>query len=53
MTGATFFAVGALKGQYVQRRWYLSGLETVAVGGCAATLAYVVGLLLRGIAGTA
>ena len=53
VTGITFFAVGALKGRYVERRWQLSGLETVAIGGSAAALAYFVGLMLRGFAGTA
>jgi VIT1/CCC1 family predicted Fe2+/Mn2+ transporter len=50
LTGITFFAVGAFKGRYVEEPWYWSGLETLAVGGGAAALAYVVGAALKGIA---
>ena len=51
MTGVAFFAVGALKGRFVESRWYWSGVETLFVGGSAAVLAYLVGLSLKGFAG--
>ena len=47
MTGAAFFSIGALKSKLVQGRWYSGGLETLVVGGAAAGLAYLVGMLLK------
>ncbi|GIW79600.1 MAG: membrane protein [Gemmatales bacterium] len=47
LTGAAFFLVGTWKSRFVERPWYAGGLETLAVGGLAATLAYYTGVFLR------
>lgn len=51
LTGAAFFVVGAMKGRYVSERWWASAVETFLVGSVAAGLAYVVGLVLKGLVG--
>ena len=46
-TGITFFAVGAIKSMWSLAPWWRSSFETLAIGGAAATIAYVVGTLFR------
>ena len=49
-TAITFFAIGIFKAKVVSAKKIRSGIETVAIGGMAATMAYGIGWLLRGVA---
>jgi VIT1/CCC1 family predicted Fe2+/Mn2+ transporter len=48
-TGLVFFAIGSLKSRWSPRAWWRSGLETLAVGAAAASVAYAVGAALAGL----
>lgn len=47
LTAATFFAIGAAKARWSLAPWWKSGLETLAIGGAAAVIAYGAGSLFR------
>lgn len=48
-TFAALFAVGAVKSFFIIKGWLRAGLETALLGGLAASIAYLIGFLLRGI----
>ena len=47
VTLAVFFSIGAAKSLWSLYPWWRSGLETLAIGGAAAALAYAVGRLFH------
>jgi len=49
LTGSAFFVVGAAKGRIVAQPWLRGGLETLAIGGAAASVAFAVGIALQGL----
>lgn len=46
-SATALFTIGALRKFFSQRSWILSGLEMLFVGGFAATIAYLIGFLLK------
>jgi VIT1/CCC1 family predicted Fe2+/Mn2+ transporter len=50
MTGVAFLVVGGMKSRFVDQGWWRSALETLAVGGLAAVLAYAAGAFLQSVA---
>lgn len=46
-TGAAFFLIGGIKGRIVQKSLIRSGINTLLVGGIAASVAFVIGYLLN------
>lgn len=48
-TGIAFFIIGTIKGKMVHRPILRSGIETLIIGGSAASIAYFVGYFLQGI----
>ncbi|MBV2358518.1 VIT1/CCC1 transporter family protein [Thalassococcus sp. CAU 1522] len=47
LTLASFFAIGAYKSRWSLQPWWRSGLETLAIGGAAALIAYGAGTLFQ------
>lgn len=48
-TLTALFIVGATKSKFSTKHWLTSGMETLIIGGLAATIAYLVGYLLQTI----
>jgi len=51
VTALIFVLIGALKSRWSTRPWWYSGFVTLAIGGGAASVAYVIGAWLRGLTG--
>jgi vacuolar iron transporter family protein len=52
LTATALFLCGAMRTVVTQRSWAFSGLEMLVIGSVAAAVAYLVGWLLRSVAGT-
>jgi vacuolar iron transporter family protein len=50
MTGFTFFSIGSLRSYWSPAPWWRAGMETFLIGITAAAIAYLVGVILGGLA---
>jgi vacuolar iron transporter family protein len=50
LTGTVFFVIGSVKSRWSSASWWRSGFSTLLVGGIAAGLSYLVGVLLKNLA---
>lgn len=53
ITAIELFIIGSLRHFFTDRNWLYSGFEMLFVGGSAALMAYIVGILLKGITNVA
>ena len=49
MTGITFFSIGSLRSRWSPTPWWRTGMETFLIGITAASVAYLVGVILAGL----
>lgn len=49
LTGLTFFVIGSLRSRWSPVRWWRAGSETLVIGLLAASVAYLVGHLLKSV----
>lgn len=49
LTGAIFFLIGSVKSRWSTDSWLSSGLTTFLIGGSAAALAYLAGVILKSV----
>lgn len=49
VTGLVLFLLGSVKSFFSASGWLVSGLETLFLGGCCATLAYTIGQFVEGL----
>jgi VIT1/CCC1 family predicted Fe2+/Mn2+ transporter len=50
LTGFVFFLIGSVRSRWSMTAWWVSGLETFAIGSIAASMAYLVGFLFKYLA---
>jgi VIT1/CCC1 family predicted Fe2+/Mn2+ transporter len=50
ITAISIFVVGSLRSLIIAKSWFKAGMEMLLIGGAAATVAYGIGYLLKGLA---
>lgn len=51
VTGLVLFFLGSVKSKFANMNWFSSGLETLLLGGCCATVAFTIGYFVNGLVG--